>query len=119
MIAGHPVGVAIALDQLRERNVILAVIEAGQVEAGTMEFYMQANSHPLAYEALKDMMHAAAGIESDAEKVRFGAELGRFMMAGRNMPTNTYTLYETAGGVTTRVTPNSPEGGWITVRVLP
>jgi hypothetical protein len=113
--------VACAGSESSEEPYVLQLITEGngQVEAGTMEFYMQANSHPLAYEALKDMMHAAAGIESDAEKVRFGAELGRFMMAGRNMPTNTYTLYETAGGVTTRVTPNSPEGGWITVRVLP
>jgi hypothetical protein len=113
--------VACAGSESSEEPYVLSLITEGngQIEAGTMEFYMQANSHPLAYEALKDMMHAAAGIESDAEKVRFGTELGRFMMAGGNMPRNTYTLYETSGGVTTSVMPNSPEGGWITVRVLP
>ncbi|WP_262422875.1 hypothetical protein [Brevundimonas denitrificans] len=62
--------VACAGSESSEEPYVLSLITEGngQIEAGTMEFYMQANSHPLAYEALKDMMHAAAGIESDAEK---------------------------------------------------
>ena len=104
-----------------EEPYVVTLITEGndQLAAGTMDFYMRAHSHPMAYEAIEELMYAAAGVESDAERVRFGGELGRFMIAGGNMPTNTYTLYETAGGVTTSVTPNSPQGGWITVRVLP
>ncbi len=103
-----------------EPYVVSLITEGnGQLEAGTMDFYLRAHPHPMAYGDIEDLMYAAAGIESEAERVRFGTELGRFMIAGGNMPRDTYTLYETSGGVTTSVTPNSPEGGWITVRVLP
>ena len=113
--------VACAGAESPEEPYVVSLITEGndQLEAGTMDFYLRAHPHPMAYGEIEDLMYAAAGIESEAERVRFGTELGRFMIAGGNMPTNTYTLYETAGGVTTRVTPNSPEGGWITVRVLP
>lgn len=101
-------------------TVVLITEGNDQLDAGTMDFYVRADPHPLAYEGIKDMIHTAAGIRSDAERVGFGAELGRFMMAGPNMPGNAYrTLYETSGGITTRVAPNNPGGGWIAVRVLP
>lgn len=113
--------VACAGAESPEEPYVVTLITEGndQLQAGTMDFYLRAHPHPMAYGEIEDLMYAAAGIESEAERVRFGTELGRFMIAGGNMPTNTYTLYETTGGVTTSVMPNSPEGGWITVRVLP
>jgi len=49
--------VACAGSESSEEPYVLSLITEGngQIEAGTMEFYMQANSHPLAYEALKDI----------------------------------------------------------------
>ena len=122
---GEMAGVSFVLcagsESSEEPYTVLLITEGNdQFQAGTMDFYVRADPHPLAYEAVKDMIHTAAGIQSDAERVRFGTELGRFMMAGPNMPGNAYrTLYETSGGITTSVAPNNPGGGWIAVRVLP